>query len=121
MGYRSEVAVRIEVPTSTTAKELIERIEKDYVKLNDLFDDVVVDKEFNFEVIKLHTDYVKWYDTFDDVYAFHRFLDDFGDECEEEKGAYHFIRIGEDLSDIDERCVGDLYSYMSMTRFVDWK
>lgn len=132
MGYRSEIAIRIEVPTCTTAEKLLERINKDYVILEKLFDEIVVKQEayfeaIKFEVIKLHASYVKWYDSFNDVCNFNRFLDDFGDECEEtneelkQDGAYHFLRIGEDWGDIEEKYRGNLFSYMSLVRSIDWE
>lgn len=133
MGYRSEVAVRIEVPSCTTAEKLIEKINIEYVKLEELFDDVVIEKNDTIEIIKLHVNDIKWYHSYTDVSKFETFLDDFEIEIEEREenndemdfynhnGACHFIRIGENYDDLEERCFGNLYDYMGICRYVNWE
>lgn len=133
MGYRSEIAIRIEVPSCTTAEELLERINKDYTILEELFDEIVVAKEGVIEVIKLHASYVKWYHHYTDISMFEQFLEDFEEEIEQREedddktdfnnhnGAYHYIRIGEEYGDIEERCRGDLCDYMGICRYIEWE
>lgn len=133
MGYRSEVAIRIEVPTCTTAEKLMERINNDYANLEELFDDIVVAKVGDIEVIKLHASCVKWYSSFTDVSGFEEFLDDFEEEIDQREedddrmdfhnhnGAFHFVRIGEEYGDIEEKCVGGLCDYLGVCRYVEWE
>ena len=126
MGYRSEVAVRFDLPSKfgNDVKGFLEEIKKQtgIKNLNDLFDGYYTDKFYSEEdnVVILYAEYVKWYSGFyDDVDKFEEFMNDFEDFYED--GAVHFVRIGENLEDIEEKIIGDPSGYLDVIREVGFK
>ena len=115
MGYNSEVCVRFDIPTRMTQDSFIKRIEKDCkCKLSNLFDKIYKKDK----VLYLYTGWVKWYNNFPDVENFENFVHNFEDKFK--TGGVHFIRIGEDLGDIDDYSFGNPSDYISIIEQVDF-
>lgn len=97
MGYRSEVAIKCE----PKAFEMLMNVcNEGYLKP----DDVITDGKYKI----LYWDFVKWYsDIFDEVKSIEkcmRWLDEHHEpDCDDELG-YHFLRLGEDGSDVEDEC-----------------
>ena len=101
MGYRSIVEV-VMYPAKP----------EDFAMLKLYVDESLPDK---FEVagndrkvLHLRLEGVKWYDSYEDVQVYTQCFADweqmFGDKCH-----YEFIRIGEDIGDVEHECSGDEY------------
>lgn len=93
MGYYSEVAIQCEEKAYERFKETF----TEYSQPNEIFKDG--------DRYIIHWDSVKWYDYFDEVKAVTKIMDELDDECNEigDGLGYGFMRIGEDLTDIDTR------------------
>ena len=109
MGYRSEVAIAIhkdlhgDFLTFLNTEKLMADIFGD-------MSDFQLDKDYQGEGHWLFTaNSIKWYATWDefaDIQMFEKFMDAMEEE-EEKREKYRFIRIGEELEDIEYR--GDWY------------
>ena len=109
MGYRSDVAIAIhkdlqgDFLTFLNTEELMAQIFGDH-------SDFHLDKDYQGEGHWLFTaDDIKWYASFDDyadIQMFEKFMDAMEEE-EEKREKYRFIRIGEEIEDIEYR--GDWY------------
>ena len=105
MGYRSEVAIAIhkdlhgDFLTFLNTEELMAQIFGD-------MSDFRLDKDYQGEGHWLFTaNSIKWYATFDDyadIQMFEKFMDAMEEE-EEKREKYRFLRIGEELEDIEYR------------------
>ena len=106
MGYRSDVAIAIhkdlqgDFLTFLNTEKLMTQIFGDS-------SDFDLDKDFQGEGHWLFTaDQIKWYTDWDEFYAhitmFEKFMDAMEEE-EEKKDKYRFLRIGEELEDIEYR------------------
>jgi len=104
MGYRSNVAVMI----TAENKENFNRYLKELKESEDeALQSIIEDSDMadnGEDAIRLNWEDVKWYEDYEDVGAFEDWLESItGDEGT----SYHFVRIGEDLDDIEERIEGD--------------
>lgn len=108
MGYRSEVCCLINVPEDYKPENFKELEQKINEPIKELFNKVY----FNEKSILLYSSYIKWYDSYEDIQLFNKFLEE--NDCE-----YHFVRIGEDLEDIEEQYNGDPNIWISIERYVD--
>ena len=109
MGYRSDVAIAIhkdlhgELLTFLNTEKLMAEIFGD-------MSDFHLDKDYQGEGHWLFTaDDIKWYASFDDyadIQMFEKFMDAM-EEVVEKREKYRFIRIGEEIEDIEYR--GDWY------------
>ena len=105
MGYRSEVAIAIhkdlhgDFLTFLNTESLIADIFGDR-------SDFQLDKDYQGEGHWLfRADSIKWYATWDefpDIQMFEKFMDAMEEE-EEKRDKYRFLRIGEELEDIEYR------------------
>ena len=105
MGYRSDVAIAIhkdlqgDFLTFLNTEELMAHIFGD-------MSDFQLDKDYQGEGHWLFTaSSIKWYATFDDyadIQMFEKFMDAMEEE-EEKREKYRFLRIGEELEDIEYR------------------
>ena len=106
MGYRSDVAIAIhkdlqgDFLTFLNTEELMAQIFGD-------MSDFDLDKDFQGEGHWLFTaDQIKWYTTWDDYYAhitmFEKFMDAM-DEKFDHDAQYRFVRIGEEIDDVERR------------------
>ena len=105
MGYRSDVAIAIhkdlqgEFLTFLNTEELMAQIFGD-------MSDFQLDKDYQGEGHWLFTaNSIKWYATFDDyadIQMFEKFMDAM-EEVIEKREKYRFVRIGEELEDIEYR------------------
>ncbi|MGN0992946.1 MAG: hypothetical protein ACI4PE_03405 [Bacilli bacterium] len=107
MGYRSEVAIAMK---KSDYEELVER-----AKINNRQDVIdLIDygevRNPSDNVVILYWDWVKWYQDNEDV----QYIENYLIEIQENGKPYSFVRLGEELSDIEERKVfgesGDDYS-----------
>ena len=105
MGYRSDVAIAIhkdlqgEFLTFLNTEELMAQIFGD-------LSDFGLDKDFQGEGHWLFTaGQIKWYtnwDDFGDIQMFEKFFEEM-DKRSETEGKYRFLRVGEELEDIEYR------------------
>ena len=110
MGYRSDVAIAIhkdlqgDFLTFLNTEKLMAEIFGDH-------SDFDLDKDYQGEGHWLFTaDDIKWYASFDDyadIQMFEKFMDAM-EEVVEKREKYRFIRIGEEIEDIEYR--GDWYA-----------
>ena len=124
MGYRSDVAIAIhkdlqgDFLTFLNTEELMAQIFGD-------MSDFHLDKDYQGEGHWLFTaDQIKWYTDWDDFYAhitmFEKFMDAM-DEKFDHDAQYRFIRIGEEIDDVERR--GDWYAsdiYVRRSIQVGW-
>lgn len=117
MGYCSDVRIRTSKKGYEELKNYVDKViyskrnslerynTYDYNLLNhtDLQKDVKVQyaNEESRDEVYIGFNYVKWYDGYEDVDA----IMDGLDHLEEKGYSYHFIRIGEDYDDIEEKYV----------------
>lgn len=138
MGYRSEVAVRLELPKGMSSSFMMQKIvEAIGGEVNNMFEHYKIETiATDVECITLYDSYIKWYSLYSDVIAFNNLLQWFEGLIEENnlqtmngskqfyvedvdynfEGAYHFVRIGEDLNDIEEKTVGNLWDWIHIVR-----
>ena len=105
MGYRSDVAIAIhkdlqgDFLTFLNTEELMAQIFGD-------MSDFTLDKDYQGKGHWLFTaNQIKWYTTWDefaDIQMFEKFMDAM-EEDEEKRDGYRFLRIGEELEDIEYR------------------
>ena len=119
MGYRSDV--RALIYPSNGDQNLVE-YEKLKLLMNTTFKDVYEawgDDYFTWDdkhrVLKFSAESVKWYESYPDVAKFSPFLD----EVHKLDYEYEFIRVGEDMDDIEDDSTGDSESYMYVARTIE--
>ena len=91
MGYRSQVAIAIGREKHNDFVAMLKEDDLDGAEVITLEDRVV----YNFH-------YVKWYESFHSVSRIREALD----KLDEEEGNYEFVRVGEEVGDIDHESVG---------------
>ena len=119
MGYRSDVAVVIygDVRDNDERYALLKTL------MNTTFKDVYTEFEGNAEwhdgkrVLEFKMEDVKWYESYSEVKRFMTMLDDIG----EIKGLnYEFVRVGEEVEDIETKSEGNYPEYiLSVTRSIE--
>ena len=124
MGYRSEVAFRVETKTEDDLQSVIEKLKNKWAvntgfKWEDFILDMIV---YDYELV-LHGNDLKWYDGYEDVSAvmdwFWELVDDYRDNKDTVISGIQYIRLGEDPEDVEEIWHGDLYNPMSLIRSID--
>ena len=114
MSYRSNVAIMITAENKDNFKKYLEEL-----KTDKLLKELVLCGEISdngVDGIRLSWENIKWYNTFGtypEINAFEDWLDKI---IEDDATSYHFIRIGEDLEDIEERVEGDPKYWVYITR-----
>lgn len=119
MGYRSDVRVAVSFDNEHTRKEVmaVYSMHPSVQEHNIAKDWHVHDGEMSFwrdntggsmpvYTLMYSADYVKWYDTYEDVQAvefMHQICAKFDAEREAFSYAYKFIRVGEEIEDIEIR------------------
>lgn len=139
MGYRSDVAIRLELPKGMKSEDVLSKLGEftnneytdifNHIKTKNITEDV--------ECILLLAESVKWYSHYHDVKSIELFLNWFEEEIDHNEtlldtnkfyireknyhfyGAYHFVRIGEDLTDIEEHQYGNLWDWIYIIREID--
>jgi hypothetical protein len=119
MGYRSEVKALI-YPASGDQNLL--QYEQLKTLMNTTFKDVLdfwKEDYFNWlpnvRVLQFSANSVKWYDSYPEVDRFTRFLA----EVQELGYEYEFIRVGEDMDDIEDDSTGDAEGYLYVQRTIE--
>ena len=112
MGYRSQVAIELEVKEKEILKTAIKYDEKlkeivDYADTKDNWDCKEPDQS-----CVLSWDYIKWYDGYATINAMMSFLSHIDDE------SYRFIRMGEDFDDVEHQ--GEKWGRLNITRELQW-
>ena len=103
MGYRSNVAVVI--TAENKFKKYLEEL-----KTNEVMRPLIEEADFadnGEDGIRLSWSSIKWYNylgTYPEIIAFEEWLDKI---TEDEGTSYHFVRVGEELDDIEEKIEGD--------------
>lgn len=108
MGYYSEVAIKCE-------EEAYKRFKGAFTEY---FQPDEILKSGNLYVI--HWNYVKWYEDFDEIEEIRKAMDELDDEGVDTRDGlgYSFMRIGEDLTDIETR-LNDYALELWASRFID--
>ena len=119
MGYRSDVKAliypvsgehnllnydKLKTLMNTTFKDVFDAWNDEYFKWND-----------ENRVLEFSADSIKWYDSYPDVARFTRFLS----EVQELEYEYEFIRLGEDMDDVEEDSTGDSEGYLYVSRSIE--
>jgi len=125
MGYRSEVIAVFYCNNPN-----------DYPAMKLFIDENLVDGEVEWvrehvyeevsghrKYIRFQVDDVKWYESYSDVQAFNKFVEAFKSLADGEGStltwAYEFVRIGEDLGDIEAHESDGADNVLSVSRVVD--
>lgn len=104
MGYRSDVRIR----TTKEGLEIMEKFVEKYIKENvneenlegydyNLLNSAEITENTN--SITLDWNYMKWYDRYKDVDAIMKSLDELSNKDID----YQYVRIGEEVDDVEER------------------
>jgi len=119
MGYRSDVKAliypvsgehnllnydKLKTLMNTTFKDVFDAWNDEYFKWND-----------EHRVLEFSADSIKWYDGYPDVARFTRFLN----EVQELEYEYEFIRLGEDMDDVEDDSTGDSEGYLYVSRSIE--
>jgi hypothetical protein len=119
MGYRSDVKAliypvsgehnllnydKLKTLMNTTFKDVFDAWDDEYFKWND-----------EHRVLEFSADSIKWYDGYPDVARFTRFLS----EVQELEYEYEFIRLGEDMDDVEDDSTGDSEGYLYVSRSIE--
>lgn len=96
MGYRSEVTIAMAFKTKEALDAFIapRLLQKEIASNKGCFER----SEYHDSVLVFHVDDWKWYDSYDDVQAILELMH----EVPTYGGAYKFMRIGEDMGDIEQ-------------------
>lgn len=125
MGYRSEVKAIFYAPKEKCAALKL-YMDENFPKTGDLIPDEDLtwfDRNgrcgYMFEA-----DNVKWYPNYAEVIAFNVFVRAFldiaeGENAEELRWAYEFVRVGEEHDDIETTYAGDCNYVMSVKRTIE--
>ena len=103
MGYRSQVGVELIEHATTVLGALCGLSEE----LKDLVQEGVDGREYN----SLRFDHIKWYDSYKEIQLLDTFLNNLPED------SYHFIRLGEEPEDIEEK--GYFESGMYINRSIE--
>ena len=117
MGYRSEIGILITIPEETNSDELISKI-KDLWG-DDFYDCFSVKKfsEGKYNFLTFHSNWIKWYGTYTCVMNVENFIENWEDNYK--TGGIHFIRIGEDYDDFEEKYYGTPEKYIDCVRYLE--
>lgn len=115
MGYRSEVKCLInlkERDVEDVKKEIIDLVGEDF------FDEIKTNKTK--KLVLCSADYIKWYDSYPEVRNFEIWMRKQSEKFSPtNKGTIHFVRIGDDLDDIEEKCYGEMEYFLDVRRHID--
>lgn len=115
MGYRSEVALCMYANKIEDAPVI-----KLWIKENFPVDEWSEYIRWTDKGMLLHADHIKWYDDYKEINEVHAAMDEFAElfarRDSHTHGAYEFIRIGEDMNDINEQNVGHIEWLISVER-----
>ena len=100
MGYRSDVAYAIQFKDHEALKEFVALHAINEDTRHALNECALSDDDQ--PALLLKAEDVKWYDSFEDVQAHNKLLDSV-DEAFDDRAGYHFLRIGEDDDDNEQK------------------
>jgi len=123
MGYRSEVTAVFycHKPEDYPTMKLFidENIKSQWVKESFKEDE----KTNGDKYILFQADDVKWYDTYEDVIEFNEMIEQFKELADKDGSeltwAYEFVRIGEELNDIEANESDGADNVLNISRVVD--
>ncbi len=95
MGYRSDVAICLKKEDYEELARRAEELEDNIIAIADL---VYFDEKNEVAIIRWGC--IKWYNGYPEVDLVEKFLN----ELDEQGKPFHYINIGEELTDIEERC-----------------
>lgn len=119
MGYTSDVAYVIKFKDVEERDAFVTLMQ---AKNDKLVNQVLEEVEYRYSkdpVITFECTCTKWYETFPDVQAHHKLMDDASSLYEAE---YRFVRVGEDVDDIEVQDCGheyELWEYVETVRVVE--
>ena len=105
MGYYSEVAYVMSFVDSEARKKFITYIAILGGDTYEALKECTVGMDD--DMIMFHAGCTKWYESFTDIAAHHDLMAVLNAEPFNELGGYYFVRMGEDMSDIEHRSGGD--------------
>lgn len=97
MGYRSDVYLKTTKAGYLKMRDLIRRKSQAAYEFFITPDKMTIEKPGNSEYINMKWEYLKWYNEYEEVKIINTAIN----EVKEEE-PLHFIRIGEDMTDIEE-------------------
>lgn len=120
MGYRSDVKYVIAFPTAEAKIAFMAQVRMIGGALQDAMDET--DHTSHERRIYFAEDSVKWYDSYTGVQAHNKLMQMADEQPPELCDGYDFVRIGEELDDIETRSGGDQppYDLISVRRFVEF-
>ena len=120
MGYRSEVAYAIQFKDADALKEFV-----GLHAINEDTREALNECELSNDdqpALLFKAEDVKWYDSFEEVQAHNKLLDSV-DEAFSDRAGYHFLRIGEDDDDNEQKDGGHRelipWDAFSFRRFIE--
>ena len=128
MGYRSDVAYAIQFKDADTLKEFVglHAINEDTREALQECTLALEEDPNDTPALMFNESDVKWYDSFEEVQAHDKLLDSV-DEAFSDRAGYHFLRIGEDDDDNEQKDGGHRelipWDAFSFRRFIeiDWR
>ena len=131
MGYRSSVVCLMygnnDIGDNTIVKEFVRSRVEAYTGSNMVsYADVNVIKDaFDYSGwgVKFQADDWKWYDSYADIQFLEQLFDEFeelviGDDASETSYALEFVRVGEEIEDIEQRMRGAIEGRLYITRCI---
>ena len=110
MGYRSEVAIAL----TDDAVRLLEAVMEHEPKLKEMVEEAqsTINEFEDDKGGRLYWEHTRWCDSYEEIVAMEAILCTVPDED------YHFIRLGDDINDIEDR--GYFDSDMYVQRSISW-
>ena len=119
MGYRSDIHIVLDAGTEENMNVLMLWFDN----YKPVMAESGLDKEFIFgtRTIEFKAMDVKWYSSYSDVATVEKIVRDFENIFAEQDGYnFEYIRIGEDTTDIEERCGQDGFKYIYASRSIEY-
>ena len=115
MGYRSEVAIRIE-----KAKPVLLAYQLEYpTEWNELMEEFSEDIEVDDDTWTFHINDVKWYDSYHHVKLMMAFWDYMDKKEYQFNVNAAYVEIGEDTDDIKHMVINDGWDLIDITRSIE--
>ena len=121
MGYRSDVKYVIDFTSKEAKTAFMAQVRMIGGALQEALDETTSDDRYT-NRIYFSADNVKWYDSYGDVKSHNRLMEMAEEQPPEMCNGYHFVRIGEEVDDIETRYGGEEppYDAINIHRSVDF-
>lgn len=119
MGYRSDVRALVYGPTDKINALVARHAMSDNVNVFEswLKNHIEFEEDEGITVIQLKVESVKWYSGYEDVAAWHEFMGPIDNQPpDDEVMGYEFVRIGENVDDIEYSIGGNVEDRLYVRR-----